>query len=119
MLQIPPSRVGVEILHDCWFNKGTAFSERERDRLRIRGLLPANIFTIEEQLHRAYISFHRQGQSSLRDKEKGRQENIVAKHLFLNSLHDRNETLFFRLVVEHIEEMGLDLYLMNSLNSIG
>ncbi|KAJ6955055.1 NAD-dependent malic enzyme 62 kDa isoform [Populus alba x Populus x berolinensis] len=42
----------LDILHDPWFNKGTAFSMTERDRLDIRGLLPPNVMSSEQQIQR-------------------------------------------------------------------
>ncbi|MFS7942445.1 putative malate dehydrogenase (decarboxylating) [Helianthus anomalus] len=43
---------GVDIIHNPWYNKGTAFSMTERDRLQLRGLLPTNVQTVEQQIDR-------------------------------------------------------------------
>ena len=83
---------GFDRLHDPVLNKGTAFTEAERDLLGLRGFLPAQVHTIEEQLLRV-----REGLS--------RQPDDLQKWVFLNSLHDRNETLFFRLLVDSPEEL--------------
>ena len=83
---------GFDRLHDPVLNKGTAFTEAERDLLGLRGFLPAQVHTIEEQLLRV-----REGLS--------RQPDDLQKWVFLNSLHDRNETLFFRLLMDSPEEL--------------
>jgi malate dehydrogenase (oxaloacetate-decarboxylating) len=73
-------------------NKGSAFTRRERDELDLNGLVPPAVCTIQQQLDRTYESF----QAKTSDLEK---------FIYLTSLHDRNETLFYRLVLEHIDEM--------------
>jgi malate dehydrogenase (oxaloacetate-decarboxylating)(NADP+) len=83
---------GVALLRDPTLNKGTAFTERERDVLDLRGLLPPHVHTQEEQVQR-----------SLRNLR--RQPTDLDKYISLNALHDRNEALFFRVLVDHIEEM--------------
>lgn len=80
------------ILHNPLINKGSAFTEEERDSLGLHGLLPTHISTIEEQVKRRYLNFCSQ------TVELGR-------YMYLAALHDRNETLFYRLVHEHIKEM--------------
>lgn len=83
---------GKPLLMDPFTNKGTAFTARERDELDLHGLIPPAICTMEQQLERVYESF--QAKST-----------PLEKFIYLASLHDRNETLFFRLVHEHIDEM--------------
>ena len=83
---------GVAILRDPTLNKGTAFTEGERDALGLRGLLPPRVHTQEEQVLR-----------SLRNLR--RQPTDLDKYINLNALHDRNEALFFRVLVDHVEEM--------------
>ena len=78
-------------------NKGTAFTEAERDALKLRGLLPAHVHTIEEQVGRVLWNFR----SKPADLEK---------YIFLNSLQDRNETLFYRTVIENVSEMMPIIY---------
>jgi malate dehydrogenase (oxaloacetate-decarboxylating) len=73
-------------------NRGTAFTLAEREALGLTGLLPDAISTIEGQLARAY------GQYS-------RQPDDLAKNVYLASLRDRNEVLFYRLLADHIQEM--------------
>lgn len=83
---------GRSLLINPFTNRGTSFTTSERDELDLWGLLPPAIRTIEQQLQRTYENF----QAKPTDLEK---------FIFLTSLHDRNETLFFRLVLEHIDEM--------------
>jgi malate dehydrogenase (oxaloacetate-decarboxylating)(NADP+) len=83
---------GHSLLTHPLFNKGTAFTEREREALGLRGLLPPRVFTIEEQLLRVYGNYQRK-------------PNPLEKYVFLANLQNRNETLFYRLVQEHAEEM--------------
>lgn len=83
---------GVDWLHNPVFNKGTAFTEAERDFLGLRGLLPPHVHTMEEQVLRVMSNF--------RSKP-----NDLERYIQMVSLQDRNETLFHRVVVEHLEEM--------------
>ena len=87
-LSLEPS----EILDNPLINKGTAFTEEERDSLGLHGLLPYHVSTMEEQVVRRYANF----------MERPSQ---LAKYTFLSSLQNRNEILFYRLVLEHISEM--------------
>jgi malate dehydrogenase (oxaloacetate-decarboxylating) len=86
------SQKGRALLLNPFTNKGTAFTRREREELDLEGLVPPAVCTIQQQLERTYESF----QTKNSDLEK---------FIYLTSLHDRNETLFYRLVLEHIEEM--------------
>jgi malate dehydrogenase (oxaloacetate-decarboxylating) len=86
------SQKGRALLLNPLTNKGTAFTRRERDELDLNGLVPPAICTIPQQLDRTYENFS----SKTSDLEK---------FIYLTSLHDRNETLFYRLVLEHIDEM--------------
>ena len=86
------STKGVALLQDPTRNKGTAFTELERDALGLRGLLPARIFTQEEQLARVLENFRRK-------------PTPLEKYIDLANLHDRNEALFFRLLVDYPDEM--------------
>ncbi len=83
---------GRPVLLNPFTNKGTAFTAEERESLGISGLVPPAIFTIEEQLNRVYENYQAKGTS-------------LERFIHLASLQDRNETLFFRLVHEHIDEM--------------
>lgn len=88
---------GVQILHDPRINKGTAFTEIEREILGLQGLLPPRVFTQEEQESRVLANL-RQLHSPL------------DKYLFLVALLDRNERLFYRTVVDNLAELLPILY---------
>src|SRR5664279_5089673 len=72
---------GVALLRDPLFNKGTAFSEKERDELGLRGLLPAHMLTMEAQATRVMTHLRAL-------------PNDLERYMALNALHDRNEALF-------------------------
>ena len=83
---------GVKILHDPIRNKGTAFTEEEREALNLKGLLPPRVHTMAEQEKRVL--------DNIRAKPSG-----LEKYLYLISLQDRNENLFYRVIMNNIEEM--------------
>jgi malate dehydrogenase (oxaloacetate-decarboxylating) len=83
---------GISALRSPILNKGTAFTDEERVALCIDGLLPPHENTLEDQSARAYENFKKE-------------PNNLAKYTFLRDLQDRNETLFFALLSQHIEEM--------------
>jgi len=83
---------GLALLQDPALNKGTAFTEAERDALHLRGLLPPHVSTQEQQLGRLLENFRRQ-------------PSDLAKYVSLRALHDRNEALFFRLLMDYPDEM--------------
>ena len=83
---------GQEILETPFLNKGSAFSLDERTALGLHGLLPAAVTSIDVQAARSYSQYRHQSDD-------------LAKHLFLNALHDRNEVLYYRLLSEHLAEM--------------
>ncbi len=83
---------GRPVLLNPFTNKGTAFTPGERKALGIAGLIPPAVFSIEEQLNRVYENY------------EAKTTNLE-RFIYLASLQDRNETLFFRLVHEHIDEM--------------
>jgi malate dehydrogenase (oxaloacetate-decarboxylating)(NADP+) len=87
-----PLPKGVKILHDPVRNKGTAFTEAERQMLGLRGLLPPRIHSIAEQEQRVL--------GNVRAKVSN-----LERYLFLIALQDRNETLFYRVLTNNIEEM--------------
>ena len=95
----PPfnSMRGMALLRDPLLNKGTAFTEAERDALGLRGLLPAHVLSMDEQVARIM--------TNLRDLPSD-----LEKYIALNSLHDRNEALFFRVVCDNIDEIQPLIY---------
>ncbi|MBI5368092.1 MAG: NAD-dependent malic enzyme [Planctomycetes bacterium] len=74
------------------FNKGTAFTEEERDDLDLRGLIPPRVTTLEQQVARVMENYRHK-------------QDALEKYIHLISLMDRNETLFYRVVLDHLEEM--------------
>jgi len=83
---------GYDLLRRAGFNKGTAFTESERDRYGLRGLLPARVSSFAGQQARALANLRRK-------------ENDIERYIFLLALQERNERLFYRLVIDHIEEI--------------
>ncbi|HEX3274769.1 MAG TPA: NAD-dependent malic enzyme [Gemmatimonadales bacterium] len=92
-----PPKLGIELLQDPRFNKGTAFTEAERGALRLRGLLPPRVFTLEQQLERIMENFRAQSSD-------------LQRYVFMVALQDRNETLFYRAVIDHLVEMMPIIY---------
>ncbi len=83
---------GQSRLFDALTTKGTAFDRDERARLGLLGLLPYAVKSLQDQVAHTYQEFSRR-----RDE--------LDKHIYLRALQDRNETLFYRLLAEHVEEM--------------
>lgn len=83
---------GQDVIHTPLLNKGTAFTLGERTALRLTGLLPPAVKTLEQQAARAYAQYREQ-------------PDDLARNVYLTALHDRNEVLFYRLVTTHLGEM--------------
>jgi malate dehydrogenase (oxaloacetate-decarboxylating) len=83
---------GYELLNDPLLNKGTAFTEAERDVFELHGLLPPHVATLDYQLQRRLDAFRKLGSD-------------IQKYVFLRGLQDTNETLFYALLNRNIEEM--------------
>jgi len=88
---------GMALLRDPLLNRGTAFTEQERDALGLRGLLPAHVLSMQAQAERVMTNLR-----SL--------PNDLEKYVALNALHDRNEALFFRIVCDNIDEIQPLIY---------
>src|SRR5262249_34790701 len=86
------NRRGLDLLDTPTLNRGTAFTEEERKEFGLQGLLPPHVETLDEQVVRAYEAFQRK-------------DNELERHIYLRALQDTNEVLFYRLIVDHIEEM--------------
>ncbi|KAB2595166.1 NAD-dependent malic enzyme 62 kDa [Pyrus ussuriensis x Pyrus communis] len=97
----------LDILHDPWFNKGTSFSFTERDRLDLRGLLPPNVMSTEHQIERFMVDLKRL-EEQVRDGPFD--PNALAKWRILNRLHDRNETMYYKVLIANIEEYAPIVY---------
>lgn len=94
-LYIP--HAGPVLLEIPLLNKGSAFTSEERSSFNLKGLLPQNIESIEEQVERAYRQFRVFG-------------NDLNKHIYLRNIQDTNETLFYRLINSHLTEMMPIIY---------
>ena len=93
----PVRRRGLEILNNPWLNKGTAFTPEERNSLGLRGLLPPFVADMEEQVQRVMENYRHTA-------------DPLDKYVFLTSLHDRNVTLFYRVLMENLIEMTPVMY---------
>jgi malate dehydrogenase (oxaloacetate-decarboxylating) len=94
---LEPYVSGFLLLRLPLLNKGTAFTEEERRALGLLGLLPPHVNTLEEQKERVYRRYRLQA-------------SPLEKHIYLRNLQDRNEVLFYALLVDHLEEMLPILY---------
>ena len=83
VLYLETSALGQSLLTTPKLNKGSAFSELERQQFHLRGKLPYNIEDLSQQVLRCYQQFLKK-------------DNNLEKHLYLRSLHDTNETLFYK-----------------------
>jgi len=83
---------GTALLEDPALNKGTAFTLDERVALGLDGLLPPVVETLEQQSRRCYMAFCRK-------------QDDLERHIYLRALQDTDETLFYRLLLDHVEQM--------------
>ena len=88
---------GIELLHNPILNKGTAFSHNERQKLKLEGLLPPQIMTQDEQKVRVLAAL------------RGKDSNLE-KYIYLRALQDRNEYLYYRIIIDEIEELMPIIY---------
>lgn len=92
-----PRLRGMDLLDTPLLNKGTAFSYEERSRLGLHALLPPQVETLEQQVVRAYEAYERK-------------TDDLERHIYLRALQDNNEVLFYRLLLDHLEEMTPVVY---------
>jgi len=92
-----PRLRGMDLLDTPLLNKGTAFSYEERTRLGLHALLPPQVETLEQQVIRAYEAYERK-------------TDDLERHIYLRALQDNNEVLFYRLLLDHLEEMTPVVY---------
>ncbi|KAK3215508.1 hypothetical protein GRF29_8g253391 [Pseudopithomyces chartarum] len=88
---------GNALLRTSYFNKGSAFTHEERDTFKLHGLLPSNVQTLDEQVRRAYAQY------------QSRPDDL-AKNTFMTSIKQQNEVLYYRLILEHLQEMFSIIY---------
>lgn len=88
---------GQKLLETPLLNKGSAFPEDERRTFHLQGLLPYHVASMEEQLARTYENYCRE-------------DTDLERYLYLTSLQDRNEVLFYQMVLNHIREMSSIIY---------
>ncbi|MEE1763863.1 NAD-dependent malic enzyme [Streptomyces sp. SP18BB07] len=79
-------------LVDPFRNRGVAFTQAERDELGLTGRLPSGVLTLEQQAKRAY-------------QQLQAQDTDLAKNVYLEQLHDRNETLYYKVLTDHLVEL--------------
>lgn len=89
---IETSLTGNDLLSTSKLNKGCAFTHEERETFGLTGLLPFQVETLEQQVARMYVQYHEH-------------HSNLGKNIYLNVLHDYNETLFYKLASQHLEEM--------------
>jgi malate dehydrogenase (oxaloacetate-decarboxylating) len=97
ILKLNTNQTGYDLLVNPRLNKGSAFTLEERQRFQLEGKLPHHVETIEEQTQRIYHQYQSQN-------------GDLGKNIYLNNLHDTNETLFYRLAGEYLEEMFPIIY---------
>ena len=88
---------GMDLLNRQILNKGTAFTGDERSEFGLHGLLPPQVEKLDEQVVRAYEAYERK-------------TDDLERHIYLRALQDTNEVLFYRLLLDHIEEMTPIIY---------
>lgn len=88
---------GMALLRDPLLNKGTAFTDAEREAYGLHGLLPATVLSMKAQAERILSNIRKL-------------PNDLERYVALNALHDRNETLFFRVVTDNIDEIQPLIY---------
>src|SRR3954467_7037963 len=89
---VETARSGYDLLNSPLLNKGTAFTEEERDAFDLHGLLPPMVSTLDEQAARRLQAMRQL-------------PNDFERYVFLRGLQDTNEVLFYALLVRHLEEM--------------
>jgi malate dehydrogenase (oxaloacetate-decarboxylating) len=94
---LPDVPRGMALLDCPGLNKGTAFTEEERSTFGLHGLLPPHVESLEEQVVRAYEAYKRK-------------DDDLERHIYLRALQDTNEVLFYKLLLDHIEEMTPMIY---------
>jgi malate dehydrogenase (oxaloacetate-decarboxylating) len=92
IMNAAPAPAIPEVLENPILDKGTAFTESERDDLGLTGRLPSAVLTLDQQAERAY-------------RQMKRQRDDLAKNVYMEQLHDRNEVLYYRVLADHLTEL--------------
>ena len=88
---------GMDLIRDPMLNKGSAFSDKERNEFNLYGLVPPHVSTFEEQIKRVTENYRRK-------------DTDIGKYIFLEALHDRNEILYYALLLRNLEELTPIVY---------
>ena len=83
---------GVALLHDSLLNRGTGFTEAEREAFGLNGLLPPRVLSMQQHAARILENFHKK-------------PTDLEKYVYMSDLEDRNETLFYRILIDHLDTM--------------
>ena len=94
---VPDVPRGMDLLDTPLLNKGTAFAPSERTKFGLHGLLPPQVESLQDQVVRTYEAYQKK-------------DNDVERHIYLRALQDTNETLLYKLLLDHIEEMTPIVY---------
>ena len=94
---VATNKTGMDLVHNPTLNKGTAFTNEERKKLGLLGLVPPRVSTMDQQVQRLINNIRRQA-------------NDLQKYVEMISLLDRNETLFYRCVADYIDELMPIIY---------
>jgi len=86
------NKTGFDVLHDGSLNKSDAFTKAERAQMKLRGLLPSAVSSQELQVKRVMHGIYRKAYD-------------IERYILLSALQDRNEQLFYQVVIQHIEEI--------------
>lgn len=109
-----PKKTGEDLLNDPLENRGNAFCYADRERYRLRGLLPPAVFNMQFQTQICYEEFSKGESFYSMQSEKSSTDRInpddIRKFRFMQSMHNQNETLYYKLLIENIEEISPIIY---------
>lgn len=92
LFQVPPMKKGIDILHDKHAYRSLAFTREERERLGLRGLLPYPVIDQSQLVERVMMDLRKQ-------------QDDLDRYIMLSALQERNERLYYRTILDHIEEL--------------
>ena len=88
---------GTALLRTPYLNKGSAFTEQERNEFELHGILPSKVNSLQEQVSRAYDQYNTH-------------QTALGKNTFMTSMKEQNEVLYYRLIQDHLKEMFPIIY---------